>query len=138
MNAHYNHWRDVPMTSWSWTNFSPAEMADRRSGQVFIVPDFMDLLQRLRSTLGFPLIINSAYRTLDHDRAIGGANVHPSGEAVDIGIWGERAYDLVRIASGFGFTGIGIKQHGSYKGRFVHLDTINDDDHPRRWIWSYK
>lgn len=138
MNNHYNHWRDVPMSVWPWVNFSPAEMADRKTGAVFFVPDFMDLLQRLRSTLGFPLTVNSGYRTLDHDRAIGGANVHPSGEAVDIGIWGEDAFHLIRLAPAMGFIGIGIKQHGPYKGRFIHLDTLDDDDHPRPRIWSYK
>ena len=138
MNSHFTHWRDVPKGLWVWPNFTPEEMADRKTGALFFVPEFMGLLQELRSTLGFPLPVNSGYRTLDHDRAIGGANVHPSGEAVDIGIWGERAYHLIRLAPTMGFTGIGIKQRGPYRGRFVHLDTLDDDDHPRPRIWSYR
>ena len=138
MNTHFINWNDVPEGLWTWPNFTPKEMADRKTGALFFVPEFMGRLQRLRSTLDFPLPVNSAYRTLEHDRAIGGKNVHPSGEAVDIAIWGERAYLLNRVAPGLGFTGIGVKAHGPYKGRFIHLDCVNDDAHPRPTLWGYK
>ena len=85
-----------------------------------------------------PELTHLKSRTPEHDKAIKGANVHPSGEAVDIGVSGERAYHLIRLAPAMGFTGIGINQRGPYKGRFVHLDTLDDDDHPRPRIWSYR
>ena len=138
MNTHFLNWRAVPEGMWKWPNFTPEEMADRKSGALFFVPEFMDLLQTLRTKLGFPLPINSAYRTLDHDRAIGGANVHPSGEAVDINVWGKRYVQTFAVAYDLGFKGFGSKQHGPYNGRFIHLDTINDEDHKRIWGWTYK
>jgi hypothetical protein len=43
---------------------------------------------------------------------------------------------VLRAALNAGFTGIGVKQKG--KGRFIHLDDIEDSgDRPRPWVWSY-
>ena len=32
----YDHWRDVPVSSWRWPNFSPAEIACRGTGKLLI------------------------------------------------------------------------------------------------------
>ena len=139
MNAHFLNWRDVPEGLWKWSPiFTPEEMADRKTGALFFVPEFMDLLHTLRTTLGFPLPVTSGYRTLDHDREIGGKNVHPSGEAVDINVWGERYVRTFAAAYELGFIGFGSKQHGPYKGRFIHLDTLYDETHKRPWGWTYR
>lgn len=137
MSTHFEHWSDVPPSLWPWTYFTPKEMADRKSGELFFVPNFMDLLQRLRIELGFPLPVTSGYRTLEHDRSIGGANVHPSGEAVDINVWGERYIRTFATAHRIGFIGFGSNQKGPYSGRFIHLDTLSDEDHKRPWGWTY-
>jgi len=137
MNTHFNHWRDVPREQWPWIYFTPAEMSCRKTGKLFFVPDFMNLLTELRIKLGFALPITSGYRSPEHDRAIGGANVHPSGQAVDINIWGQRYWTILKEAPTLGFTGIGSKQKGPYKGRFIHLDTLDDEDHKRPWGWTY-
>ena len=128
---------DSTKVNWRWPNFTPKEMADRESGRLSISPDFLDRLQTLRDRLRFPLIINSAYRTPERDKRFGGAAVHPQGCAVDIGIYGERAHRLLSGAMEMGFCGIGIKQHGPHGKRFIHLDDLVSDDHPRPWIWSY-
>lgn len=138
MNDHFNHWRDVPKKVWPWGNFSPAEMACRKTGRVFIVPEFMDLLQKLRTKLGFALPVNSGYRTWEHDKAIRGAGIHPLGVAADINVWGEKAYHVMRLAPAFGFTGIGVRAHGPYRSRFLHLDAVDDETHPRPCVWSYR
>lgn len=139
MNNHYDHWRNVPMAQWPWANFSPAEWADSRSNRIYYVPDFMDRLQKLRTALGFALPITSGYRTPEHDDAIGGAGIHPLGQAADFNVWGKEAYHVLRYAAAFGFTGIGDKQHGPYRRRFIHLDDLEDSpEHPRPWKWSYK
>ncbi len=67
----YRHWRDVPKRDWRWSNFSPAEIACRGTGQLKLHPEAMDKLQALRDRLGKPLIIRSAYRAPEHNRAVG-------------------------------------------------------------------
>ena len=112
-------------------------MADRWTGELVIPFVFMFNLQVLRTKTGFPLIVSSGYRTPEHDAAIGGAGVHPLG-GVDITIYGPRAFTLVKLAMSMPyFTGLGVKQRGPYPGRFIHLDGLDDGDHPRPRIWSY-
>ena len=69
----YRHWRDVPENAWRWPNFSPAEIACRGSGTLLVNEPALDKLQALRDRLGKPLIVRSAYRSLEHNRAVGGA-----------------------------------------------------------------
>ena len=45
----YDHWRDVPVSSWRWPNFSPAEIACRGTGKLLINEPALDKLQQ---TLG--------------------------------------------------------------------------------------
>ena len=141
-----SHYSQLPTDSmnWPWPNFTPKEMADRVDGALVIDPRFMDRLQALRTKLGFPFSLSSAYRTPEHDRHIGGAGVHPQGCAVDIRVAGQRAYVLLQAAMEVEFSGIGISQRGSYNGRFIHLDDLENTydqatntGHPRPRIWSY-
>ena len=69
----YSHWRDVPANTWRWPNFSAAEIACRGTGAIKINTEAMDKLQALRDRLGKPLIVRSAYRSPEHNRAVGGA-----------------------------------------------------------------
>lgn len=123
--------------TWDWPNFTPEEMACRGSGTVHMDPAFMDRLQDLRNALGFPFIVSSAYRTPEYDRSIGGAGVHPLGRAVDLRVYGTRAFEIVTRAKAYGFTGIGVAQKGPRASRFIHLDDLPNGDHPRPWVWTY-
>ncbi len=69
----YTHWRDVPAAAWRWPNFSPAEIACRGTGRLLLNEAALDRLQALRDRLGKPLIVRSAYRSPEHNRAVGGA-----------------------------------------------------------------
>jgi len=61
---------------------------------------------------------------------------HTTGNASDFLISRAPANKLLKLALINGFTGIGIKQHGS--SRFIHLDTLdNGPGCPRPTIWSY-
>jgi hypothetical protein len=101
----HRHWRDVPESTWRWPNFSPAEIACRGTGKLLINEPALDKLQALRDRLGKPLIVRSAYRSPEHNRAVGGAtrSKHLDGAAFDIAManhdpvalgparqWGER------------------------------------------------
>lgn len=121
---------------WAWPNFSPAELADRVSGELRVEEEFLDRLQDLRLRVGFPLPVTSGYRSPEHNAKVsstGLAGPHTTGRAVDIGLSGVNVVVLVRAAFELGFTGIGLKQHGT--GRFVHLDDLDIELRPR--IWTY-
>jgi zinc D-Ala-D-Ala carboxypeptidase len=97
---------------------------------------FLDRLQEIREEFGKPMRVNSGYRCPVHDAALGGKGPHQTGRAVDIGISGSDALDLVELARGYGMTGIGIKQSGA--SRFLHMDDLEDGvSGPRPWLWSY-
>ena len=81
----YRHWRDVPSNRWRWKNFSPAEIACRGTGKLLINEPALDKLQALRDRLGKPLIVRSAYRSSEHNRAVDGAtrSKHKDGAAFE-------------------------------------------------------
>ena len=96
-------------------------------------------IEALREQLGFPFPVNSAYRCPDHpiEARKSKAGAHSTGQAIDIGVRGEKAHILLDAALQAGFTGIGINQKGS-NGRFIHLDDIeNSPERPRPTVWSY-
>lgn len=129
--------------SWNWPNFKPHEL-DCKDGTPFPVNDpdaraFMDKLQALRLHLGFPFVVTSGFRTPSYNASIGGAtnSAHLKARAVDLSIYGERAYKLVAAAPSFGFTGIGVNQKSSLEvqRRFIHLDDLIGLARPT--VWSY-
>lgn len=120
------------------SNFTEKELRCSHCGELRVSIKFMEMLQSLRWILGFPLVIGSCYRCVEYDEEIGGKNVHPKGEAVDIVISGERAYHVARVGFMLGFTGIGIRQKGEWGKRIIHLDRLkNSRDHPRPRLWTY-
>ena len=84
----FRHFRDVPRHLWRWPDFSPAEIAFRGIGRLKPHPAALDTLQALRDRLGKPLIVRSAYRSPEHNRAVGGARAskHMDGTAFDIAL----------------------------------------------------
>jgi len=117
----YRHWRDVPAGSWHWPHFSPAEIACRGTGELLVVPRALDALEDLRAALGgHPLILNSAYRSETHNRAVGGAkkSQHREGVAFDIACGNVHPTVLRVAAMACGFTAAAWYP----KQTFVHID----------------
>ena len=119
--------------------FTEDELKCSHCGKSNIDENFMKKVEVLREQLCFPFPVNSGYRCPEHPiearKKVPGA--HATGHAIDIGVSGEKAYNLIEAAMKSGeFTGIGINQKGS--SRFIHLDDIeNSPKRPRPWIWSY-
>lgn len=76
-------------------------------------------LQKIREHFGKPVTINSGYRCVTHNKAVGGASKsnHLLGKAADIAIKGVEPKEIAKFAESIGVKGIGV-----YK-TFVHIDT---------------
>jgi|TARA_B110000977_G_scaffold11642_1_gene15018 hypothetical protein len=80
-----------------------------------------DALVELGSTLGRPIVIQSAERRADYNKRVGGAtkSLHIEGKAVDV-LWGttsvQSRMDMIQKAVNAGFTGIGCYDN------FMHVD----------------
>lgn len=86
-------------------------------------------LDKLRELYGKPIILNSAYRTVEYERSVGrsGTSSHTKGLAVDIRCLDSRErLLLLKSALDVGFRRIGI-----YK-RFLHLDI---DSSKPKCVW---
>ena len=122
------NWADYP-------NFRESEFKCSHCGKVNMQPEFIKKLQTLRTAFSKPMRITSGYRCPEHPieakKAAPGA--HTTGCAADVAVQGQDAYELLRLAFHFRFTGIGVQQKGS--GRFIHLDTLTES--PRPNVWSY-
>ncbi|SEP03198.1 Peptidase M15 [Salinihabitans flavidus] len=116
----FRHYRNVPERVWRWPDFSPAEIACRGTGQFKLHPEAMDRLQALRDRLDKPLIVRSAYRSPDHNRAVGGpkASKHMDGTAFDISMANHDPVAFEAAAREVGFLGFGFYP----RSNFMHVD----------------
>jgi len=116
----YDHWRDVPQGTWRWPNFSPAEIACRGTGKLLINVAALDKLQALRDRLGKPLVLRSAYRSPEHNRAVRGApqSKHMDGAAFDIAMSNHDPVAFEAAARAVGFLGFGFYPRSG----FIHVD----------------
>jgi len=100
--------------------------------------EFMDKLIKVRSLLGAPMVLSSAYRCPEHNDEVshtGRHGPHTTGRAVDVLCSGKVAFSILRIALEEGITGIGVSQKGDHGSRFLHLDDVEAKTRP--WVWSY-
>ncbi len=116
----YRHWRDVPDGAWRWPTFSPAEIACRGTGKLLVNEPALDRLQALRDQLDKPLIVRSAYRSPEHNRAVGGAarSKHMDGSAFDIAMANHDPVAFEAAARAVGFLGFGFYPRSG----FIHVD----------------
>lgn len=141
MRSEFASAAELPFNFWRWRHVDPArEWACKGTGKIVVETDFLDLFEKLRGMYGRPLIISSGYRSPEHNAAVsttGDDGPHTTAQAVDIKIYGSHAFELVALAIGLGFTGVGVSQKGEHAKRFVHLDTLRAPAHPRPMLWSY-
>ena len=94
--------------------------------------DFLAKLDEAREYTNIPFIINSAYRSPEHNAKVGGkpGSSHIKGLAVDISAKDSRTRFLILDALfAVGFTRIGIADS------FIHVDS--DIDKSQNVIWTY-
>lgn len=120
-------------------HFSREELACRCNCGMLPEQDFMNKVEALRVKYGAPLKVTSAARCPQHNAKVSSTGLsgpHTTGRAIDLGVRGQDALRVLRIALEGGFSGIGIAQKGD--GRFIHLDDLHDaPGQPRPHCWSY-
>lgn len=121
MKKPYDHFSKVPASEWRWRSFSPREIASKGDGKLVVDEDALDKLQKLRDTLGHPVILTSAYRSPAHNKRVGGAknSMHMQGIAFDVRMENHDPHEFESAARAAGFTGFGYYQ----KSGFMHIDT---------------
>lgn len=91
-------------------------------------------LDRLRKLVDAPLILSSAYRSVEYEKEKGrrGTSSHTLGKAVDI-LCSDSSlrYRIIRYALLLGFNRIGIADS------FIHLDISPLVNHSKNIIWTY-
>lgn len=93
---------------------------------------FVQKLDQLRKKLGFPLVVQSGFRTPEHNAQVGGVDcsAHEAGKAADLrALSSGTRFAILSAALNMGFTRIGIGK------TFVHLD--DDPTKPKQVAWLY-
>lgn len=128
------------MTDKEWTRikyFEGREFDDPTapgSGAAMMDWAFVSRLDALRRIWGRPLLINSGYRSLEHNISVGGVkdSAHMRGLAADIRCDGiTDCIRLVLFSALNGFNRFGIDLNGHY----IHLDC--DMSLPSPAVWFY-
>lgn len=98
-----------------------------------MTPEFMAVLQQIRTTYGKPMVINSGYRHFTHpiERKKDNPGEHTYGMAADISVKDEDAMELFVIAYGYGIRRIGVANN------FIHLGMGEKLRFPPA-LWTYK
>ncbi len=103
------------------SNFKVREfVCNDGSDPIFISPELVEVLQKIRDHFGKPVNINSGFRTASYNKKVGGATYsqHLYGTAADIRISGVSPKNIAAYAETLLSNKGGI---GTYRD-FVHID----------------
>ena len=95
--------------SWAGSPYFTKQEMLCKCGKCGLLPldSFMLKLVTLRERAGFPFVISSGARCAKHNAAVsntGSEGPHVMQRAVDVKVYGERAFNLVALATTHGFT----------------------------------
>jgi zinc D-Ala-D-Ala carboxypeptidase len=110
--------------------FKIEEFDCRETGENNMERAFLDLLDELRHSSGFPFVITSGYRSPRHsiESAKPVPGKHAQGIAADIAVSNaSQRHTLLKHAFNLGFTGIGVAD------TYIHLDTRGTTP----VVWTY-
>ena len=87
---------------------------------IFIDSELVDILQKIRTHFGKPVTISSAYRTPDHNKAVGGTSYsqHMYGKAADIKVSGVSPKKVASYAESLLSNKGGVGVYST----FTHID----------------
>ncbi len=101
-------------------HFNEMEFACKGDGMVYVEPELIEKLEKLRLQAGLPIFITSGYRSPWYNEKVGGAKEsrHMRGQAADIVVNNMPPAKVSKLAEQAGFGGIGIYN----KANFTHVD----------------
>ena len=120
----------MEVVSLKWFKNTDFDSKDLPNSWVNMDFEFMRLIDELRSRVGLPIIINSAFRTRSHNLKVEGKSnsSHTRGLAVDLRISSSsHRFLIIKYALELGITRIGVYE------TFIHLDI--DKSLPEGVIW---
>ena len=115
-----------------WKYFTMDEKTGSMGTVADLKPELVDMLDELREKCGFSFIINSGYRSVTHNKRVGGSpnSAHLRGLAADIRIRSSKErMKFVKEALALGFNRIGIGNG------YCHVDI--DDSQSQDVMWTY-
>ena len=113
-------------------NFNELEFKCRCCGRVHqkgVPLRLLTFLEMIRAHFNHvPVTINSSFRCVDHNRAVGGADhsQHLGGKAADIDVRGIHAFDVYDYCND-------LINHGGGVGRYPNFTHIDIRGHYARW-----
>ena len=118
-----------------YPNFTEEEFKCSHTGKCEMRPEFMELLQGIRTEFRRPMIIGSGFRHITHpiEAAKESGGAHSLGLACDPQVRGEDALDLLRICLNRGIKRVGVYQNKD--NHFLHIDIADRYGFPIS-IWS--
>lgn len=95
---------------------------------IFVDTALVELLQKIRDHFGAPITINSAYRTPEYNKKVGGSTYsqHQYGKAADIVVKGVKPAEVAAYAEQLMPSYGGVGRYAT----FTHVDTR---DEKSRW-----
>lgn len=95
---------------------------------IFVDTALVELLQKIRDHFGAPITINSAYRTPEYNKKVGGSTYsqHQYGKAADIVVKGVKPAEVAAYAEQLMPSYGGVGRYAT----FTHIDTR---DEKSRW-----
>ena len=113
-------------------NYEEFDSPDLKDSGKLVSNELISMLDVARKKYGKSMAINSGYRTIEHNKSVGGApaSSHLKGLAVDIACTtSSDRFKLEGILREVGFTRIGM---GS---TFIHVDI--DKEKTQKVLWTY-
>ena len=94
--------------------------------------DLLDMIDRARALYGKPIVVNSGFRTKDHNKKVGGvsSSSHLKGLAIDVAcVRSKDRFKMLTALMEVGFSRIGVAS------TFIHVDI--DKNKSQNVIWTY-
>lgn len=120
------------MNQLKWFKIEEFASPDEVGSGEMMEEEFLERLDLARDIAGFPFIINSGFRSIAHNKKVGGVknSSHLLGWAADLHCGsGKRRFLMIEALLDAGFTRLGIGD------TFIHVDC--DPNKTQMTIWTY-
>ncbi len=120
------------MNRLKWFKIEEFASPDKEGSENMMEHQFLERLDLARDIYGAPMIINSGFRTIEHNKKVGGVknSSHLLGLAADIHCSdSSKRFLMLEAFLDAGFTRIGIGSN------FIHVDC--DEEKAQLIIWTY-